>query len=252
MFIGFTAQLTRLVEWLVPDKAVTVEPRFAPRHLDEKFLSVPAIALDAARLEILHLGELVHDLLATAIPVVTTGSPLQIDQLHVMDRPVDLLHREIVGYLRQISLGSLPTEHSDMLMALAKIANDLEHIGDLVSTSLVTSARKRIDENVVISPVTAEVIAGLHREVLEALDGALAALKDQDADIAEDVRELKDGFSKLVEQIASHEVDRLRTAEPRRLQTYTREIELTETFDDVFKIIRRIARTELKLFGRSH
>lgn len=250
LFIGFTAQMTRLVEWLVPDKAPTVELEFAPRHLDEKFLSVPAIALDAVRLEILHLGELVRDLLAAAFPVVTSGSPLEVDQLHVMDRPVDLLHREIVGYLRQISLGSLSSEQSDLLMGMARIANDFEHIGDLVSTSLVTTARRRIDENVVISPATAAVIAGLHNEVLEAFEGALTALKDQDVGAAAGVRALKAGFSALVEQIASHEVDRLRAAEPMRLQTYAREIELTETLDDIFKIVRRVARTELKVFAR--
>lgn len=252
LFIGFTTQFTRLVEWLVPERVERAEPQFAPRHLDQELLMVPAIALDAVRLEILHLGELVRDLLAAAIPVVTTGSPLQIDQLHVMDRPVDLLHRAIIGYLRQVSLGSLPTDQSDLLMALVKIANDLEHIGDLVSNSLVTSARKRIDESVMISPATAAVIGGLHNEVLEAFDGALIALRDQDIEAAESVRAMKAGFSMLVEQIASHEVDRLRADEPKRLQTYTREIELTETFDDIFKIIRRIARTEMGLFGKSH
>ena len=62
---------------------------------------------------------------------------------------------------------------------------------------------------------------------------------------------MKAGFSKLVEQIAIHEANRLRADEPKRLQTYTREIELTETFDDIFKIIRRIARTQLLVFEKS-
>lgn len=249
LFLGFTSQITRFVEWLVPERKERAEPEFAARHLDPKFLAVPAIALDAARLEILHLGHLVHDLVAAAIPTVTTGSPVQIDRLRVMDRPVDLLHREIVDYLRQISLGSLPSQQSDLLLALFRIANDLEHIGDLVSVSLVTSARKRMDENVVISPATAAVIAELHSEVLEALGGALAALENQDSEAAEEVRARKAGFTRLIERIASHEVDRLRAAAPRRLHTYTREIELTETLDDMFKIVRRIARTELKVFA---
>ncbi len=247
--MGFTSQITRVVEWLVPDRKDRPEPGFAPRHLDPKFLSVPAIAIDAVRLEILRLGELVRDMLAEAIPAVTTGSPLDIDRLRVMDRPVDLLHREIIGYMRQISVGSLPADQSDLLMGLIKICNDLEHLGDLVATGMVTSARKRINENVVISPTTAAVIAGLHREVVEALSGVLRSLEDQGANTALEIRMLKAGFSALIEDIAAHEINRLRADEPKRLHIYTREIELTETLDDIFKIIRRIARTEMAVFA---
>ncbi|MGB5559418.1 MAG: Na/Pi symporter, partial [Paracoccaceae bacterium] len=250
LFIGFTSQITRIVEWIAPDRPEIIEPKFAPRHLDRQFLTVPAIAVDVVRLEILHLGELVRAMLAATIPTVVSGSPLQIDRLHVMNRPVDLLHREIVDYLRQISLSSLSAEQSGMLMALAKIANDLEHIGDLIATSLVTSAHKRVNENVIISPATAAVITGLHREVIEALDGSLKALRDQDRECAEQVRAMKAGFTRLVEQIAIHEAERLRANEPKRLHTYTREIELTETLDDIFKIIRRIARTQLTMFDK--
>lgn len=250
LFIGFTSQITRLVEWLVPDRPERIEPEFAARHLNPDFLGVPAIALDAARLELLHLGQLVRDMLATAFPTITTGSPLQIDRLHVMDRPVDLLHREIVGYLRRISLSDLAPQQSSVLMALAKIANDLEHVGDHIATGLVTSARKRIDENVVISPGTVAAIGRLHHKVLEALDGSLQALEAQDATRAAEVRAMKGEFAEMVEQIARHQVDRLRTTEPRRLHTYTREIELVETLEDIFKITRRVARTQLGLFGQ--
>ena len=59
---------------------------------------------------------------------------------------------------------------------------------------------------------------------------------------------MKAGFSALVENIAIHQIERLRADEPKRLHTYTREIELSETLDDIFKIIRRIARTEMALF----
>ncbi|GGE61834.1 Na/Pi cotransporter family protein [Actibacterium pelagium] len=250
LFIGFTKQINRFVEWLVPERLEKPEPGFAPKHLDPKFLDVPAIAIDAVRLEILHLGQLLRNLLSTAIPTVTTGSPLEIDELRVLDRPVDLLHREIVGYMRQISLRSLPAEESDLLIGLVKIANDMEHIGDLVATGMVTSARKRLDEEVVISPTTAGVIAGLHREVVESLDGVLLSLETQDPEVAADVRKMKADFSELVEGIASHEIERLRADEPKRLHTYTREIELTETLDDIFKIIRRIARTEMAILQK--
>ncbi|NNK79136.1 MAG: Na/Pi cotransporter family protein, partial [Litoreibacter sp.] len=251
IFLGFTTQINRLVEWLVPDRMVALEPEFAAKHLDPKFLDVPAIAIDAVRLEILHLGALVRDLLDAAVPTVTSGSLLDIERLHVMDRSVDLLHRDIIGYMRKISLSSLPTDQSKLLLGLIRIADDMEHIGDLIATNLVTTARQRIEENILISSATADVIAGVHREVLKALDEALRAMDMQDPNVAAEMRQMKADFSALVEGVAGHQADRLRAPEPKRLHTYSCEIALTQTFDDIFKIIRRVGRTEIALFGKS-
>ncbi|MDJ0820386.1 MAG: Na/Pi cotransporter family protein [Paracoccaceae bacterium] len=250
LFVGFTKQITWLVEWVVPDRAEPKEPEFAAKHLDPKFLDVPAFAIDAVRLEVLHLGQLLQSLVAQAIPTLTTGSPLDIDRVRVMDRPIDLLHREIVGYIRQISLRSLPSDQSALLVGLIRIANDMEHIGDMVSVGMVESARKRIEENVIVSPTTEAVLEELHAEVMQALHGVLQALDSQDPNVAEEVRRMKAGFSTLIEEVASHQAERLRAEEPRRLHTYSREIELSETLEDIFRILRRIARSEIDIFTK--
>lgn len=248
LFIGFTAQITRLVEWLVPDRPIEVDARHVPQFIDEQLLGTPSIALDAARHEIVRLGRLASEMLGKAMPSATSGTRLRLDQLKVMDRPIDLLHREIIGYLRKVSLGSLTADQSDLLMALIKIANDLEHIGDQIARDLVASSQKRLDENVVISEPTALAITGLHGKVVEALDVALGALDHEDRVRAEQVRAMKQDLAQMIDAIARHEITRLQADEPRRLMTYAREIELIEILDDIFKTTRRIARTELKMF----
>ena len=248
LFIGFTAQITRLVEWLVPDRPLAEDERFAPRFLDDQLLDTPSIALDAARHETVRLGGRVREMLDQVIPTATSGTRLQLDQLSAMDRPVDSLHREIVGYLRSVSLRNLSADQSDQLIALIKIANDLEHIGDQISRNIVTSSRKRIDENVVISKPTAAAIADLHVKVVEALAEALDALDQEDRDRAKQVRAMKQDLAEMIEEIARHEIARLQADEPKRLMTYAREIELIETLDDIFKTTRRIARTQIAIF----
>jgi len=249
LFIGFTSQITRLVEWLVPDRPLAVDARHAPRFLNDQLLETPSIALDAARHEIVRLGKLVNDMLSAVIPSATSGTRLQLDQLKVMDRPIDLLHREIIGYLRKVSLGNLSTDQSDLLIALIKIANDLEHIGDQIARDLVASSQKRLDENVVISQATARAIANLHGKVVDAFTQTLDALDQEDRTRAEQVRAMKQDLAQMIDEIARHEIARLQTDEPRRLMTYAREIELIEILDDIFKTTRRIARTQLRIFG---
>ncbi len=248
IFIGFTTQLTRLVEWIVPDRPLAETERFAPRFIDEQLLGTPSIALDAARREIVRLGGLVRDALDAAIPTVVSGSRLDLVRLNALDKPVDALHRDIIGYLRNVSLGSLSSEQSDQLIALIRIANDLEQIGDRIATNLVTSSNKRIVENVVISAPTTRVITDLHGKVLRALDHAVDALDKESQDQAKEVRAMKQDLAQMINKITRHEIARLGSDEPKRLMTYAREIELVELLDDIFKIARRIARTQISIF----
>jgi hypothetical protein len=48
----------------------------------------------------------------------------------------------------------------------------------------------------------------------------------------------------IIEDLALHEVGRLKADESKRLMTYAREMELIEIFDDIFRRTRRIARTQ--------
>ena len=190
-----------------------------------------------------------REMLDTAIPTATSGSRLQLEQLNLMDRPVDASHRAIIGYLRKVSLSNLSNDQSNLLVALINIANDLEHIGDQIATNIVASSQKRLDENVVISQVTAAALAELHGQVAEALTKALKALDQEDTVLAAKVRAMKHDLAEKFEEIARHQIARLQADEPRRLMTYAREIELIEILDDIFRTTRRIARTQIKGIG---
>jgi phosphate:Na+ symporter len=248
LFVGFTIQIQRLVEWLVPDRPIPEEERIAARYLNEEFLGTPAIALDATRREIGRLGNLVRKMLHTSLECASSATQLQLEELEILDRPVDALHREIISYLRELSIRNLSPENSDTMMALIKVANDLEHIGDQLATTLVTSGRKRIKDGVIVSKQTANVIREFHMKVLDSLDGTLASLDRQDADLAAEVRAMKQDVALMTDKLARHGISRLKADEPKRLMTYAREIEIVEILNDIFKTTRRIARTEIDLF----
>jgi phosphate:Na+ symporter len=127
-------------------------------------------------------------------------------------------------------------------MQLAETANDLEQIGDRIATTMVTSANKRIDEEVTVSPQTAAILNDYHAMVLSTLEDALKAVSKQDTKLAKQVRGRKKDFSALSRSIAAHGFERLTADEPNRMRTYAREMEVVEILDGVFTIARRIAR----------
>jgi phosphate:Na+ symporter len=246
LFVGFTTQIARLVEWMIPDKPIKPDQAMLPKYLDKSLLSTPAIALETVRMELSRLGKRVSEMVSAIMPAAITGSRDELERVAAMDKVVDALHIAIIHFLGQISLVKLSTRQSEELMNLVEIANDLEHIGDRIATGMVTSAHKRIDEDVNVSPETAEVLIEYHAVVLETLDDALKSVAKQKTKLARRVRGRKKDFSQLSRSIAEHGFDRLTADAPNRLKTYAREMEVVELLEGVFTIARRIARTQIK------
>jgi phosphate:Na+ symporter len=247
LFLGFTAQIGRLVVWLIPDRPIRPDQRMLPRFLHNSLLSTPPVALQTARLEIGRLGQCVSEMVAAVMPAAIRGSRSALETVAAMDKTVDALHIAIIEFLGKLSGIRLTARQSSELMQLVEVTNNLEHIGDLIATSMVSSARKRIDEDVSVSERTAKILTEYHAFVLTALVDALRAITEQNAELAKGVSRRKKGFSELSQRLAQHGLDRLTAHEPNRLRTYAREMEVMEILGGIFTVARRIARTQLKL-----
>jgi phosphate:Na+ symporter len=245
IFIGFTTQIARLVEWMIPDRPIRPNQAMLPKYLDEDLLSTPSIALEAVRLEIRRLGKSVRKMVRDIMPAAITGTRIELQLIAERDKIVDARHLAIIKFLGQISLSRLSERQSKELMQLAETANNLEQIGDRIATAMVTSASKRIDEEVKVSPQTAEVLNNYHVEVLNALNSAMKAVTRQDRELAESVSRRKKDLSEMSKNIMAHGLGRLTADEPNRLKTYAREMEVMEILKGVFTLTRRIAQTQV-------
>ena len=191
IFIGFTSLLARLVEWLVPDRPLDEEAAVQPRFLDEDLLKTPALALEQVRLEIDHMGERVRDMLARIMPAILTGNEATLKEVREIDESVDALHAEIVTFLGKISGRELTPKQTDEFLRLMDAANDLENIGDVIETNLVELGIARIDKGVSISGPTQKVLSDFHDVVFRAVEKAIYAVSDNDADAAQSVANMK-------------------------------------------------------------
>lgn len=244
IFIGFTTQIARLVEWMIPDRPFQLDEVMLPKYLDEDLLSTPSIALEASRQELRRLGKRVLRMVREVMPVAITGTRSDLEQIAELDKAVDAWHLAIIKFLGQISLSKLSERQSKELMLLAQVANDLEQIGDRIATAMVTSAGKRIVEEVQVSPQTAKILTDYHAEVVTTLEEALKAVTTQDSKLAKQMRRRKKELTQMSRDIAAHGLDRLTADEPNRLNTYAREMEIMEILKGVFTIARRIAQTQ--------
>jgi len=243
-FLPFAAIFARFCEWLVPDEPIVEPVVIKPKYLDEELLSTVPLALDRVRREIEHLGALVGNNLDSALPAIVSGTKEQLQMLAAMDTDVDILHGHIVEYLRRLSAGKLSSEESSEVMKFLQAVNHLEQIGDVIETNLVKIGRQRIEEGVVVSEPTQEIIERYHREVARAFRAALKAVSEEDKETALMVKGMKSKMTELAEETARHEVERLVVNAPNRLQTFTREMEIIENLSRIYRLCRKIARLQ--------
>ena len=244
LFLPAAGLVARFAEWVVPDRPLEAPVVIEPKYLDKELLSTPPLAVDRARREIGRLGGLAQEMLDASLSAVVSGGPEQLDALAAMDADIDILHGHIVRYLSQLSGKELAPEESDEVMKLLLVANNLETVGDIIETNLVTIGRRRIAEEVTVSKPTEEVIQRFYNEVAAALRAAVQAVREEDQAAALKVKGMKKSMAELAEETARHEMARLVAKEPNRLQTFTREMEIIENLSRIYRLCRKIAKVQ--------
>ncbi len=241
LFVGFVTQLGRLAEWLVPDRPLS-EGRPAFEYLDESLLHTPSLALLAGRREVVRMGEQVVRMLESCLPAIIRGTDDDLERVRAMDDVVDALYGDIVTFLGKVSQQQLGDLDTRQMVALMGIANDLESIGDIIETNLVALGRRRLEHEVQISDATTQVINDFRDHVVKALDEAVQAASEQDADAANQVKKMKRDINKMAADAARHEAMRLVADEPNRLQAYAVESDIFENLKRIYYFAKRIAR----------
>ena len=241
IFIWFTTQFARLVEWLVPDQPLEEVILLSPRYLDESLLSTPSLALDRVRMETGLMGSRVQEMLKRIMPAILSGDRATLGEIAIIDDEVDALHGFIIKYLGQLSQQELSERQTVALVHLMSAVNDLENIGDLIETDLIHLGHERIDKGVSISLETWEIITGLHAMVADAVKAATTALMEEDYTAAGEVIAAKPGIDQIVEAATRHQVKRLIADEPNRLAAYALEIDITGKLKRIYYHANRMA-----------
>jgi phosphate:Na+ symporter len=242
LFLPFVGLLAKGAKLLVPDLPPSQEDPSRARYLDMDLLQTPSLAVDRARLEILNMGEKVRGMVTLILPAVFKGDREELLAIRARDETVDLLHGQIINYLGHLSRGALGEEDAWRLVSLMEAANDLENIGDVIETNLVTLGLQRLEEGIQVSAATREILEGFQKTVTKALDLALQAVGQRNVEAAEAVVAMKGSVNSLADSATFHVARRLVADEPRRLEAYTLEVDIFKNQKRIYYFSKRMAR----------
>ena len=244
LFIWFTGPFARFVEWLIPDRPMEEETALIrARYLDDELLSTPSLALDRARLEVLHAGEHVLVMLGRVMPALHARDDEAFSELARMDDQVDVLHEKTIEYLGKIGNCSLTEAESDQFITLLDAVNNLENIGDVIETDLVGLGHKLVEGDLRIDDRANEVLTGVHGAVLRSVDAAIQSVAQGSEIAAGRVTSMKDEITRLADAAALQETRLLGTNDPKQLAVYTIEIDIIEKFKRIYYFSKRMAKT---------
>jgi phosphate:Na+ symporter len=245
VFLVFAGALARLVEFLVPARAEPPRVLVEPRFLQPELLTTPALALNAVRLELGHMGEHVREMFAALGPAAESRDLKALEAITRADDRVDLLQQRIYEYLAQVRGQALTDEDAATFQQLMNGTAYLENVGDVVETELVPLLQRFIRSDARMSATHQETLSRLGRQVADALALAIGALSENDQVKAQAVVAMKPELDGIVAQILGTQSQELGAVERGNIGRVRLELDLMDKLRRVYTLSKRMAREVL-------
>lgn len=231
--IPLAPPLSALLKRIWPDDA-NDDKRIRVRHLDEKALQSPGLALACAAREALRVADRVEQMLDAAMRYFKEHDRHSEDALRSLDDEVDFLQEEIKLYLTR--LGGRHLEEKDRARAFELIlfTTNLEHAGDIIEKSLVPLAKKQARLGARFSEEGWREIKEMHAAVSAQMQYAMLLFFSPDLEKARRLVAAKDDI-RARERLAMH-------AHLARLERGTPETMATSALHlDILRDLKRIS-----------
>lgn len=239
IFLPFTGPFTRLVKFLLPERAVA--ERFGPKYLDPLVLTSPTLALVQATRECLREVDIVQEMLRKTSAVFIRHDFATLEEIQERDDDVDLLDREIKLYLTKISRESLSEEQARREFEIMLFSNNLENIGDVIDKNLMELARKKINGQLSFSSEGAAEILKLHAKLMENFELGVAAFTGSDPELARRLLSHKQKFSEMERDLRQAHIDRLYRGFKESIDTSSIHLDVLTNYKRINSYISNVA-----------
>lgn len=207
-FLPLLGFLTRSAKTILSGRehSVDMEPR--PRFIDSRVINTPPIAMLQARNEIRRMAEVAGSMFEEVTEQFYKYDAKRTTHLRQKEEVLDILQREISGFLVLLSRQPLSPEASMQIPIMLRDITSLEHIGDQNEIIIRRLIRKK-EERIIFSGAGMSELRNLSARVAEIVQLALIALAGKPGGRLSDLEKLKDGVAELHETMKNNHLKRL-------------------------------------------
>lgn len=207
------------------------EEKDHPIYLSVEDIDNPGRAIANVRNEALHIADIAYRMLNNSIDAFTDRKLSE--QISSLDDDIDLLHREALNYIVSIGGSNKREGIGGESHEIITYMTNLEHIGDIIESSLMHSARNKIRQGVVFEKPIARVIEKLHEELVDAFRLSQAVFTSDSAELATELITFKRNYRNSIFKARFDHIDRL-------TGHHSENIIETQIFLDVLRDMQRI------------
>ncbi len=182
-----TGQLTR---WLLPEREED-EVSLRPRYLDRSDLASPSLALSHALREVLRMGDLLEMMVHRSFDALRQRDSAPMEKICQTDDLVDEYHEKIKLYLTELSRKSLDQQQRQRCSQIMTFTTNLEHVGDIIETSLAELVRKAVTQQAQFSSADTGAVEQLYEATQANMKLAFSVLMTGDLADARQLLEQK-------------------------------------------------------------
>lgn len=210
LIMPFTGGLKKLACMTVRDGA-SVEPRSMQKVqiVDERFLKVPAFAIEQSRQAAIQMAERARENLLEAMELVMDYSPERVKKISGLETVVDRYEDELGSFLIKLERKNLSEENSHTLSILLHCIRDFERISDH-AFHIMETCQQMYDKRMEFSDKAGKELEILMRAVRDIVDSTLEVFAAQDARLSLSIEPLEEVIDELNQELNRRHIRRLR------------------------------------------
>ncbi|MFT2111721.1 Na/Pi cotransporter family protein [Marinomonas sp. 2405UD68-3] len=186
-------------------------------YLSQDDIGHPVRAMANVRNETLRIADIAFQMLE-GIPSAFENSK-KISKIKQLDDDIDHIHREVTYYLSYIENFKTTKEAQNSWQDAFNFATNLEHVGDIVDSSLMVLARKKHKGDIVFSESGQEELEMLFEELFEIFRLSQAVYVSQSPDLANELVDAKHIYRNKIILCREQHTQRLREQVPASLES---------------------------------
>jgi phosphate:Na+ symporter len=238
IFLPFAALFAALAIKIIPDRKVEQRAIIRPRYLDDELIRVPSMALERARMELGHMGELAENMLTKARSAFRTR---EFGELSLQHDQVVTLREAVLAFLQHVGRAELSDAEADEHARLVAATGDIENLSAAISRELAPLAQTLKEADIMPSKETAALLERLFETIQASAHGALRALVMGDERAAQTVVANRDAILELTAELHRQQAARLTRDDPDRLLKHRVQLEILDRLRRIYSISEHMA-----------
>lgn len=225
VFLPFTQSMSVFLKKILPDRKDGLGEAI---YLDQNLLTVPEVALDQAHRQTLEMGGIVaEEMLNRVLPLLKYENDQIRDRITEVERAVDSLYKQISKYVTSLGNSNLHEDLMTKSIQILYVANDLEHIGDIVENININTGKLSI-EDLEFSEEGLKEIEDIFNQTFNNFKLALKSFETMDPEIAMTVIKAHPLIQRLEKELRYNHFDRMQSGNAKTVATTSIHLEMIE------------------------